>query len=948
MRFAALFAALLAAAAGTADEVNITHHANAQLFSYVEGGPLLSAWDEDIPPMYIPGGVAPSNAVARLTDEQTRLAFVGTFDAYLRRFLASHAFGTADTKEYVAMGYWNTNRLYTIRDRDDWLVDETTLPLIHGHLGNIPTNGWACATNRIYAVTNISLAVTNWVGWTTNVVQLTNGHYRVTISNRYEATQKQIPDTARILKRYKDAHDYVRGATSQYLPANPNGLKGLLGPQPGDNVTFFSWPYRDSITASEATYRWKTNIVHGAQVVTLETNHQVQVEWNLSTNIGWSWSQVAGFVDIPQGVDPYALDTGGSWSEMLSECFPGEVWGWLYPTTWDIWSCSQSRQVIVSAFSDMCGATYNTMFGYNWTCEEDWNKTLERISSIPSNAYTVGYSMLTNLVQLCPPDKPEIHVHTNIVADERGIFTNVVEVVITNLQDRLHIVPDNRTSERINWTEWAGTDGFLALTDTTLIGVDAMPLLRYDNFSTQTWVEVDYSTPSDARSGVVLYGWGEYDYGNPAWHWTCTSDVCNVSRSFAMAYGDGDGYSWISEERHEGVKVGPTDAGVDGEFSPGELLDAPTETEPGVGPNCGAPSFREVREMLSILARAYEYAPPQLSVGDVVYLDYQWSPKGKAAELSATPIPWVWGWVKAGRADLSNMYPDAQTVVAEYPGGFYVDIDNINVGANVGIVLETTKTRPRPYRYNLNKFVYTNSVPCGYPNPTYAGPDQIDKVAEIKATALSVIASCTNDENYTAWETNGYRFAFGSDVLESARDVDSFFLDTDLALDEKLKTFVGEERGIVPSEDMQSIANQVGNLFDVSILSDYGEGIAPKINAAIDAGRIDLSIWMSFDPCHAQITSISHGPGYGDPQHPEAWFDITYQVVRPEVVSNVYTWVSAFEPLRRGYSGYLNLSGVITNDLIETGGRMAQGKVRGMEAVKWDFKAMSPARQIQP
>ena len=83
MRFAALFAAASTSA------VNITHHADAQLFSYVEDGPLLSAWSEDIPPEYIPGGIAPYNAVARLTDEQTRLAFVGTFDAYLRRHTRS-------------------------------------------------------------------------------------------------------------------------------------------------------------------------------------------------------------------------------------------------------------------------------------------------------------------------------------------------------------------------------------------------------------------------------------------------------------------------------------------------------------------------------------------------------------------------------------------------------------------------------------------------------------------------------------------------------------------------------------------------------------------------------------------------------------------------------------------------------------------------------------------
>ena len=1005
MRFAALFAALFAAAGTSA--ANITHHADAQLFSYVEDGPLLSGWGEDIPPEYIPGGVAPSNAVARLTDDQTRLAFVGTFDAYLRRFLASHAFGTAETREYVAAGSWITNYIFKIRNKEDWLDDKTTLPLIGGQLGNVATNGWAFATNRIYAVTNITLAVTNWVGWTTNVVRLTNGHYRVTISNRYEVTQKQIPDTTRILERYKDGHDYVRGALTKYLPDNPNGTKYLLSVQPGfdeylDKECYglygYRWPARRDITTFDTSYQWVTNESHGVKTVELRTNHTQQVIWPENTNIGWSWSQISGFADVPSGVDPYAWDNGGTWRERLSDCFGDDVWGWLYPTTWDIWSRTYSRAAVSAAFSDMCGASQDGLYDYQYLCEDDWTNTLGFIESnqvktreylttnhivevytnnltvpptvytneydeiIPIHTLTLGYTMLTNLVELCPADKPETHIHTNIVATATGLVTNVVEVVVTNLQDRMQIVPERRTSQRINWTEWAGTDGFLALTDTSLIGSAAMPKLRYDTFATNAIIQVDYETPDNMSSGIVLYGHGSQSWGdNYGWYWTVTSDICRVGRTDVTVL-DGTLYAAdISDDRREGIVVRSTYPYADGRFQPGAIIDDGGEYDAGVGVNCVIPSDAEHRRMLSRLAVAYENGGHPLSVGDVVYFDYRWTSEGKKTGLHDTELPWVWGWVMADRVseyDVDIPFA-ASTLVDEFPGSVYVDINKLSVMAFCDVDVESTKDQPRPYQYNLNLYMLTNSVPCGYPNPSYAGDDKVDDIVDIKPSVFSAIASTTNFPGladgyypaYDSWDTNGYLFAFSADAVDSARDVDAFVLDMDDALRDKLKAFVGEARGITPSDDMDAVAGQVASQVDSSILADDGRLLAEAIEEVIDLGYVSPGMSTYYDPCLAKITSITPTPIHGNPDRPAEWFDISYQVVRPKIATNdqhilYYEWVPTDERLRRCWSGATGPMG-FTNELIEAGGRVAHGRLSGMAAVRWDFKAMKPARQLR-
>lgn len=1011
MRSAVLIIAALAALAfaASADAANITHHANADFFSYVEDGPIGSGWSDDIPPENIPGGVNPSNAVARLTDAETRHAFVGTFEAYFRRFMASHAFGTAETEKYSLDGGWSTNYTYEIESADDWKTDETMRKLIGTNLGNIPTNSWTYATNRVYAVTNISIVVTNWVGWTTNVVTTTNGQKRVKISNRYQATTLEIPDTSRILETYKDAHDYVRGVHTKYLPRNPNGLDKLIGLRPGgaddhygtpEDSDFaanaYRWPRRKTIQTWWMDIYWYTNTYY--HTVELRTNHVLNAEWPESANIGWSWSQVANYVDL-QGVDPFVLGNSEGWVDRLSDLMAEDAWGCIFPTTWDIWGCQFSRQKISDSIFPFPGVGYDGdeyLFGYAYNCEDDYEATCDFIENGPmmtdeclmtnhfvivhtnywdgvveTNEYdliqpvlhhTTGYEMLTNFVEICPATEPWTYTHTNIVSTAAGVVTNVAVTVVSNLQDRVRIVPNVGTTKRINWTEWAGTDGFIALTDTALIGPIAMPCLKYDVYTTNADITVNY-TSTNQTSHIAVHGWGEQQWGEfLGWHWAVTGVVDNVSRTGQSASG-GTGSMEIQKKRQEMLVVGNAGLSAGGNFSPGEVLEDAGEWDDGVGENCGVPARRENIEALSRLAVVMEDYGTPLTVGDVVFFDYRFGQK--PAELEG--LGWVFGWTLLGKVSEYDVdVPFAGDVLCvEYPGDIYLDLGDIDIEAHCNVGVKTTGTSPRRFKYNLNTSMDTNSVPCGYPNPSYAGDGKVEEVDEIKASVLAVIASTTNCYNNGDgdfgmadwnWDTNGYRFAsFSAGNLESAKDVDVFFWGKDFELDEKLKDMVTSEIFIRPTTNMSAIAKQVASEVDSAMLHEYGEAIVDSINEAVNApgGETNISFTINtfYDPSLVKITSISPTADYGDPYQPQKWYEISYQVVRPQLATNAqqilyYEWIPVDENLRRCWSGNFHVNG-ITNEFIKTGGMAAQGRLTGIEAVKWDFQSMKRARDLK-
>jgi hypothetical protein len=254
----------------------------------------------------------------------------------------------------------------------------------------------------------------------------------------------------------------------------------------------------------------------------------------------------------------------------------------------------------------------------------------------------------------------------------------------------------------------------------------------------------------------------------------------------------------------------------------------------------------------------------------------------------------------------------------------------------------------------------TNSVPCGYPNPSYAGRDEVDDIVDIKASVFSAIASTTNFPSladgecpaYGSWDTNGYLFAFSADAVDSARGVDDFVINIDNALRDKLKAFVGAARGITPSDDMDAVARQVAFQVDNSIFfADDCRLLVEAIKEVINRGYVNPGMSTYYDPCLVRITSITPTATHGNPNFPGEWFDISYQVVRPKIATNdqhilYYEWVPTDEKLRRCWSGETGLMG-FTNELIKAGGRVAHGRLSGMEAVRWDFKSMKPARQLR-
>ena len=339
---AVVFGTLFAFAASVAAAPNITHKATADFFSYVENGPIGSGWSENVPSAYIPGGVNPSNAVSRLTDAETRHAFVGTFDAYFRRLMASVAFGTAETKVYNKR-FTNDPGAFKIANADDWR-SEAVIPKVFAHDA---TNGWYLAANRDYAVTNVAVTATNWVGYATNIVyDLAGKPVGVKLENRYKIVSTNILDSTRILDELKKGHDYARGFGKVGGGENPNGLRYLVDIRPGDwtlntdgyidHDAFYAyeWPRGLNTGAFWQSIHKYTNQQH--QVV-IRTNFNENATWDAEELIGWSFSQLDGMWPPPQGVaDPFAWTTDGEWHEHLKDCAVEGGWGWVFPTTWDL------------------------------------------------------------------------------------------------------------------------------------------------------------------------------------------------------------------------------------------------------------------------------------------------------------------------------------------------------------------------------------------------------------------------------------------------------------------------------------------------------------------------------------------------------------------------------------------------------------------------------------
>lgn len=940
------FIAFVAAAA------NITHKATADFFSYVENGPIGSGWSENVPSAYIPGGVNPSNAISRLTDAQTRHAFVGTFDAYFRRLMASVAFGTAETEDYNK-GYTADPQAFEIADAADWRTD-AVIPKVFTPYA---TNGWYLAANRDYAVTNINVTVTNWVGWTTNIVRTASGKVKVAISNRYEVTTETIPDTSRILDRYKTGHDYVRGFGKLGRGDNPNGLRYLVDIRPGDWIldtdgyidsdayNAFVWPQREYIVAFWPRIRTYTN--HQHQVVT-ETNYFDNVIWSTDDLIGWSFSQIDSMWTPPQGIgDPFAWTTDGEWHEHLKDCVAEGGWGWFFPTTWDLFDAPFSRKRVAAAFFDKAQSaghwlTWDGLLDYPYTCPDEWAELIRSVCHNPFGSMriaitnaddsvdllpvgTAGFAMLTNLTEISVALTHE-YVATNISpSGSGGLVTNVVEAVVTNRQALAHIVPDVKTFQRIDWAEWAGDNGFLALADTAIAGPWAMPSLLYEIAQTNVSVDVTYGFPTNSSSFITIHGWVGSD------RWTVTNAALSIAR-LGQSVNPGTGQISVEWHRNESAMVDPW-LSIYGYGYPGKIWRSPSsDYEVGIGENRLCDAKADVRGWLEGLVNIH---PDQsLHVGDLVYLTWG---------VSSVTDPWGnvvlfidadWTCPHGGQGGHMqiNTLPNPE---------FYITIQELYISGSADALMETTKA-VRPFAHNLNRQAFqTNSIPCAYPNPSYAGSDEkVEKVANIKATTLSAICSTTNVEYYggdyyyrpDGWATNGYRFAFATDLGSTAKFVDQTFQTADYLLGSKMTEMAEEASGLHQTDNAQALGNEILSMFDEGVIANEGRSVIELIEGMMnetESGPLpaNFGFMTYYDPGWILITQTEP--------------DVDFETVRQDTNG---VWQITGEPLWRCISAHIGYGS--TNEVVQKRGVSTHGRVTGVEAVKWDFDAMKRAREL--
>ena len=432
--------AVLLAGAALAAAPSITHRCETDFFQYVDSHPIGSSWAYDIPPAYIPGGTSPSNAVTRLTAD-TRLAFVGAFDAYFRRLMASVCFGTAECTNIVASLAETPLRL---RSAADW-IDDYTITNVFGY-----ADGWCAATNRNYAVTNITVTATNWIGYATNIVYNPAGKpVGVKIENRYEVVTTNILDTTRILLRYLRDHNFMRRSA-----ANPNPVANMLvstGYDDDMRPVPDPWPNRNDL-----------------RVGRYDSTFEPYFGWIYPEDfLGWSFSAVA---------EPsFTHSSGAGWETSLYDLFAHLCAGsnFFYTTTWDLFGAENSRYAVLR---DLTRFGWYSFLDYDSICPDDWE---DFVNFDLGPAQVEGYAAMTNLVgvYLTPSKTP----------------TFSPGFPLTN-------------STRIGWAEWAGSDAYLALADTAIAGNAAMPHLHYEVAATSGTCRITYRG-SGADNWICFHTW---------------------------------------------------------------------------------------------------------------------------------------------------------------------------------------------------------------------------------------------------------------------------------------------------------------------------------------------------------------------------------------------------------------------------------------------------------
>lgn len=243
-------AAFLCAVAISRLGAEISHHCKQDLMRYFAN----ASREYDLTPEYIPGGLPPdsSNAVRRITGE-TRVSFVGTFDAVARRALASVAFGTASCSNNVI--YSTTGSVTRVLDTPYWRRDAI--------LELFPyTLYWRRAADRDYAITNVVVG------------------------------GRTVPDSVRILNRYFSGLQRLHPGVNDGSGWDPWALTRLVYP---------CWP------GVEPDIRWPE---HNEMILNLLPEHPELIGWGFSsaTNVATYGGFNAGWIPDVDGLLP-----GGWW-----------------------------------------------------------------------------------------------------------------------------------------------------------------------------------------------------------------------------------------------------------------------------------------------------------------------------------------------------------------------------------------------------------------------------------------------------------------------------------------------------------------------------------------------------------------------------------------------------------------------------------------------------------
>ena len=848
-------AVLLAGAIPATASVNISHKCDNKFFQYEEDHPVGgNAWTYDIPPEYIPGGTSPSNAVTRLTAD-TRLAFTGAFDAYFRRLMASVAFGTAENTN-VTVGVWGgTVWPISLQTAADWCSDAAITNIFNGR-----TNAWYLAANRVYAVTNAAVVVSNWVGYATNVVYV-SGRPRVKIENRYDVTTTNALDTTRILARYLRDHNAMRVKVD-------NPIRGMMvSTGVGDLSLPIPSPWPD---------RRDFNLGRSASV------YQEPVQIRPDDFLGWTFSDVAG---------PY-LAASGEWQPSLVELFQHafqDYGGYFYyfPTTWDLFGAQNSREAIARDVRDDAGIKY---LEYPDVCPEEWAKFCDYMTG---GGVTGGYAAMTNLV---------------------GIAFS------TNTADGLSFLPSEplTNSVRIAREPWAGTDSYLALCDTSIAGNRAMPRLRYEIESTGGVATVIYRGKA-GDNWLVFHTYGVYNQlGGIDRVYEVTNDVFELVRDGNATIVDGYGSRETREERIELAKFEVGNGVTYTVYAESQVEDS---GDPQYGRNYIQDPISDAKTWIDNYLRDTQYMPND---GDTFYTFY-W-------DGDEYTMPY---FAMGGPGGVSyNVRP--------YYADYYIQIRATNVICTVSKQIDQTTTlRAMPFDYRLAST--SNSIPCLYPNPVYVEPSRgVDKIDGISPAAISAIGVSTNDvdASYFMPDTNGYYFALHSDSgLANAKRVDDFWLEQDGLLADKMGDEVADRAGANPRAP-GGVLEAFAAYFDSLLTGEFNYYFAKLLRAhmaeeGVASGITFQGNWL---PDMFQISNVrpSTDPG-------SLWdFDVTALGWNEQTSS--YEPISPQPQYIRHQWHFGLLDNIHTNVASGFHPAAARGRLSGLEAVKWNFKAMHDAR----